>query len=61
MKTLFFLSGLPRSGSTLLGSLLNQHPEIYATPTSPLADLLCLLDTNFNHLDLQYTYEKEKI
>lgn len=61
MKTLFFLSGLPRSGSTLLGSLLNQHPEIYTTPTSPLADLLCLIDTNFNHLDIQYTYDRQSI
>jgi len=61
MKKLFFLSGLARSGSTLLGSLLNQHPEIYTTPTSPLADLLCLIDENFNQLNIQYTYEKEKI
>jgi sulfotransferase len=61
MKTLFFLSGLPRSGSTLLGSILNQHPKIYTTPTSPLADLLCLVDSNFNHLDIQYTYDKENI
>lgn len=61
MKTLFFLSGLPRSGSTLLGSLLNQHPEIHTTPTSPLADLLCLIDGNFNHLDVQYTYDKTSI
>lgn len=41
-KKFFFLSGLPRSGSTLLASILNQHPEIYATPTSPMLDLLYL-------------------
>lgn len=40
MKTIHFLSGLPRSGSTVLASLLNQNPDIYATPTSPLLDLL---------------------
>ena len=35
-----FLSGLPRAGSTLLASLLNQHPQIHASATSALLDLL---------------------
>ncbi|MGA0120182.1 MAG: sulfotransferase family protein [Methylophilaceae bacterium] len=61
MKSLYFLSGLPRSGSTLLGSILSQHPEIQSTPTSPLADLLCWIDDGFSKLDLQYTYDKENI
>ena len=61
MKTLFFLSGLPRSGSTLLGSILSQHPELQATPTSPLADLLCWIDEGFTKLDIQYTYDKQQI
>jgi sulfotransferase len=39
-KQFYFLSGLPRSGSTLLSAILNQHPKIYVTPTSPLLDLL---------------------
>lgn len=42
-KTFHFLSGLPRTGSTVIESLLNQNPEIYVTPTSPL---LHLLNTN---------------
>ena len=61
MKTLYFLSGLPRSGSTLLGSILSQHPKLQSTPTSPLADLLCWIDNGFSKLDLQYTYDKEQI
>lgn len=61
MKTLYFLSGLPRSGSTLLGSILSQHPKLQATPTSPLADLLCWIDEGFSKLDIQYTYDKESI
>jgi sulfotransferase len=60
-KFLLFLSGLPRSGSTLLGSILSQHPEIHVTPTSPLSDLLCLIDENFSKLDVQYTYNKSDI
>ena len=61
MKTLFFLSGLPRSGSTLLGSILSQHPKLQATPTSPLADLLCWIDEGFSKIDLQYTYDKQQM
>jgi sulfotransferase len=61
MKNLFFLSGLPRSGSTLLGSILNQNPECYCTPTSPLPDLLVMVDQSFDQLSVQYTYEKEEI
>lgn len=39
-KTYHFLSGLPRSGSTVLAAILSQNPEVYATPTSPLLDQL---------------------
>lgn len=39
-KKIYFLSGLPRSGSTLLSAILNQNPLIYASPTSGLPDLL---------------------
>tara|TARA_B100000287_G_C20557522_1_gene751073 strand:- start:105 stop:926 length:822 start_codon:yes stop_codon:yes gene_type:complete len=34
----FFLAGLPRSGTTLLSSLLNQNPEIGVSANSFLAD-----------------------
>ena len=39
-KTFHFLSGLPRSGSTILAAILNQNPAVYVTPTSPLLDQL---------------------
>lgn len=39
-KTYFFMSGLPRSGSTLLKSILNQNPEIHCSPISPVLDLM---------------------
>lgn len=35
-----FLSGIPRSGSTVLSSLLNQHPQIHSTATSGLVNLM---------------------
>lgn len=40
MKEFFFISGLPRSGSTLLSAILRQNPEFYADITSPLQSLV---------------------
>lgn len=42
-KQFFMLSGLPRSGSQVLCSMLNQHPAVFASTTSPLADLISLV------------------
>ena len=38
-KTIHFVSGLPRSCSTLLCNLLAQNPRVHATPTSPLHEI----------------------
>ncbi|MBD2565201.1 sulfotransferase [Nostoc linckia FACHB-391] len=35
-----FISGLPRSGSTLLGALLRQNPRFHASMTSPVGSLV---------------------
>jgi sulfotransferase len=40
MPKIVFLAGLPRSGSTLLCNLLAQHPELGATPSSPLCHIV---------------------
>lgn len=61
MKKLYFLGGLPRSGSTLLGSLLNQHSEIYVSPTSPLGDILTDIEKSINNFDIQFTFDKTKV
>jgi sulfotransferase len=39
-KTYHFLTGLPRSGNTLLSSILNQNPDIYSSPLSPVAGMM---------------------
>lgn len=39
-RTLHFISGLPRSGSTLLSALLKQNPRCHANMSSPVAGLL---------------------
>jgi|6_EtaG_2_1085325.scaffolds.fasta_scaffold47833_2 sulfotransferase len=40
MKNLFLLAGLPRSGSTLIGSILSQNPDIFLATQSPFIELL---------------------
>ena len=40
MRPLHFISGLPRSGSTLLAGLLRQNPRFHAHMSSPLAGLV---------------------
>ena len=39
-KTHHFITGLPRSGSTLLSSILRQNPRFHASITDPLANLV---------------------
>jgi len=48
MKSIYFLGGLPRSGNTLLSALLNQNPDIYVPPISPLLEHLSIIDNNLN-------------
>ena len=40
MKEIFFLSGLPRAGNTLFGSLMNQNPDVAVTANSITADTM---------------------
>ena len=55
MKTYFFLSGLPRSGSTLLSSILNQNPDIYCSPEQ---SLICdFLYQNEQYFDISEEYQ----
>ena len=40
MKEIFFISGLPRAGNTLLGSIMNQNPNVVVTANSITADMM---------------------
>jgi sulfotransferase len=44
-KTYHFMAGLPRSGSTVLSAILNQNPEVYASPQTDLLGLLYELES----------------
>ena len=45
LKKIFFLVGLPRAGNTLLGSVLNQNPNVALTANNITADILYNLFT----------------
>lgn len=59
-EKVFFLSGLPRSGSTLLGSLIGQNPDFTVTPTSPILDLLCGANGLLDMVNKTYTFDYQK-
>jgi len=49
MERLHLISGMPRSGSTLLCNLLNMNPKFHATATSPVIDVVKNLRSIFSH------------
>ena len=55
------MGGLNRSGATLLGSLLNQNPEIHVNVTSPLVDLCLRSEMLLNELNEQYTFHFKEL
>lgn len=66
-KKYYFLSGLPRAGNTLFGSILNQNPKISVTANSPVAEILYRMECfkkeslalkNFNELESFENVEK---
>jgi len=48
VPTFHFISGLPRSGSTLLAALLRQNPRFHAGMTSPVGSLFSALLGQFS-------------
>jgi sulfotransferase len=45
-KTYHFMAGLPRSGSTVLSAILNQNPDVYASPQTDLIGMLYNLESS---------------
>ena len=58
-KTVYFLAGLPRSGSTLLANILAQHPAMYVTPTSGIVDMLVNVRNHWNQNDAFRAMERK--
>lgn len=57
-KTYYFMSGLPRSGSTLLSAILNQNPRIHSGPSSPVVPTMLMLENNLANDELFRAYPK---
>jgi sulfotransferase len=60
-KTFYFMAGLPRSGSTLLSSLLNQNPRFYSGPSSPVVSTMLTLEQSFSNDELFLGYPKVEV
>jgi sulfotransferase len=58
-KTYYFMSGLPRSGSTLLSALLNQNPRFYSGPSSPVVPTMIALEQSLSNDELYLAYPKQ--
>ncbi len=52
------MAGLPRSGSTLLSSILNQNPRFYSGPSSPVLGAMYAMEENFTTNELYTGYPK---
>ncbi|MEJ1336953.1 MAG: sulfotransferase [Candidatus Sedimenticola sp. (ex Thyasira tokunagai)] len=59
-KTIYFVAGLPRSGSTLLMNILGQNPDFYVTPTSGILDLLSQVKNNWDKNDANQARERNE-
>jgi len=57
-KKFYFMAGLPRSGSTLLSSILNQNPNFYSGPSSPVLGAMYAVEENFTSNELYHGYPK---
>jgi sulfotransferase len=49
IKTIYFVSGLPRSGATLFSAIINQNPKIYSSPQTDLVDQMNMLINSTNN------------
>ena len=58
MKKFYFMAGLPRAGSTLLSTLLNQNPRFHSGPSSPVLGAMYATHDNFISNELYTGYPK---
>lgn len=56
MKDIYFLSGLPRSGSTMLANILRQNPKIHSESVSSCASCVASINANWNSMEQNVEY-----
>lgn len=59
-KTPYFIAGLPRSGSTLLGALLAQNPRFHTEPASPVLDFITSINKSLDRNEHFVAFPKQK-
>jgi len=60
-KDFHFISGLPRSGSTLLSALLRQNPAVHARVASPVFELVHAVQPKLSRQSEFYTFYDNNI
>lgn len=55
-KTIHFISGLPRSGSTLLTNILKQNPNIHGEAVSSLSSLFAMVHSTWGNIEANQEY-----
>lgn len=58
MKKYYFISGLYRSGSTLLSAILNQNPRFYSGPMSPVLSIIDNLESSIPNSEPYVAFPK---
>jgi sulfotransferase len=51
MKQFFFMAGMQRSGATILSAILNQNPDVWVSPASPLFRMMLTQTQSHNELE----------
>jgi phospholipid N-methyltransferase len=60
VEKIFFQSSMPRAGSTLIQNILAQNPNIYATPTSGLCELLLNVRNTYSN-GIEFKAQDQKV
>lgn len=60
-KRFYFMAGMPRAGSTMLSSILNQNPRIYSGPSSPVVPTMLALESSLSNDELFLAYPKPEV
>jgi sulfotransferase len=56
-KTLHFVSGLPRSGSTLITNILKQNPDIHGESVSSLSSIFASVNASWSNFETNQEYD----
>jgi sulfotransferase len=60
-KTFYFMAGLPRSGSTVLSTILNQNPKFYSGPSSPVLSTMFIVENHLQNDELFHGFPKPEM